>query len=268
MLSLFVLFHNVKKSQLLNKQNIFSVLVLELFFLKTVLTNPSKMVAIKCTYEECKNRPPFSTQSNLNRHVNVMHLSEYVCSYQNCSKIFQTRKDFIYHEKTEHRVRCEKCHPSNRRTFKTAKQLVNHDKIEHQEKIKHNVHICFDCNLNFYSKQHYELHIAKKHQSGGSADFVLHNRAMNGDHQDFRKNINSDHAPEILFSDEYFPQIVTFLSDQRANLNHLKFNLVLTIIYESPVIESNEKGEVVEKSIKSSHESLRKGKYNFYFIFK
>ena len=93
------------------------------------------MVAIKCTYEECKDRPPFSTQSNLNRHVNIMHLSEYVCSYQNCSKIFQTRKDFIYHEKTEHRVRCEKCHPSNRRTFKTAKQLVNHDKIEHQEKI-------------------------------------------------------------------------------------------------------------------------------------
>ena len=65
----------------------------------------------------------------------------------------------------------------------------------------------------------------------------------------------------------FFPQIVKFLSDQHANLIHLKFNLVLTIIYESPVIGSNENGEVVEQSIKSSHESLRKGKYNFYFYF-
>ena len=128
------------------------------------------------------------------------------------------------------------------------------------------MHICFTCQLNFNSKHQYELHNAEKHQSGGGGDFILHNTAMNGDHKDFRKHINTDHAPEILFSDEYYPQIVTFLSDQRADLNHLKFNLVLTIIYESPVIESNENGEVVEKSIKSSHESLRKGKYNFYFI--
>ena len=65
-----------------------------------------------------------------------------------------------------------------------------------------------------------------------------------------------------MFSEEYYPQIVQFLSDQHANLHHLKFNFVLTVIYESPVPENDED---VEKTKKLTHESFRKGRYIFYF---
>ena len=75
----------------------------------------------------------------------------------------------------------------------------------------------------------------------------------------FRKIINSDYAPEILFSEEYYPQIVQFLSDEHARVSHLKFNFVLTVIYESPI---SEKDEGVEKP---SHESFRKGRYILFF---
>ena len=220
------------------------------------------MEAKKCEFVECKDRPAFSSQSNLNRHVNVMHRSEYVCSYDNCVEIFPSRKDLIFHEKREHRVKCDLCNSANRQTFKTVLQLHAHHRLVHQKKIRHNVNFCLSCKLTFTSKNEYQLHQVKHHQSG-SGDFVLHNTAMSGDHNDFRKDINTDHAPEILFSDEFFPEIVKFLSDQHAKLTHLKFNLVLTVIYESPVIENNENGEVVEKSKKSSHDSFRKGKYNF-----
>ena len=228
------------------------------------------MEAKKCTFVECKDRPPFSTKSNLNRHLDHMHRSEYVCSYENCMEIFKSRKDLIFHEKSEHRVKCDLCHSSSRRTFKTAQQLNAHHRLVHERKIRHNVHFCLSCKLNFNSKHHYQLHQVEHHQSGGG-DFVLHNTAMSGDQKDFRKEINTDHAPEILFSEEFFPQIVKFLSDQHANLTHLKFNLVLTVIYESPVVENNENDEVVEnnendkvveKSKTSSHDSYRKGKYS------
>ena len=76
----------------------------------------------------------------------------------------------------------------------------------------------------------------------------------------FRKNINSDHAPEILFSEDYYPQIVQFLTDEHVKLTHLKFNFVLTVIYESPVVENNEDEGKLKKS---SHDSFRKGRYIF-----
>lgn len=225
----------------------------------------AKKCVFKCASDECKDRPPFTSQSNLNRHVNLMHRSEYVCSYENCMEILQSRKDLIFHEKKDHRVKCDLCHSSSRRTFKTNQQLHAHHRLVHERKIKHNVHFCLICKISFTSKAHYKLHQVERHQSGGG-DFVLHNTAMSGDHMDFRKDINTDHAPEILFSDEYYPQIIKFLSDQHASLTHLKFNLVLTIIYESPFVENNENDEVVEKSEKSSHDSYRKGKYSMLFL--
>ena len=79
----------------------------------------------------------------------------------------------------------------------------------------------------------------------------------------FRKAINSDHAPEILFSDEYYPQIVSFLQDQQTQLTSFKFNFVLTVIYESPLVRSPEDDA---KSIEK-HEMYRKGKkFIFFFL--
>ena len=79
----------------------------------------------------------------------------------------------------------------------------------------------------------------------------------------FRKAINSDHAPEILFSDEYYPQIVSFLQDQQTQLTSFKFNFVLTVIYESPLVRSPEDDA---KSIEK-HETYRKGKkFIFFFL--
>ena len=76
----------------------------------------------------------------------------------------------------------------------------------------------------------------------------------------FRKAINSDHAPEILFSDEYYPQIVSFLQDQQTKLTSFKFNFVLTVIYESPlVLNPKDSPKAIE-----NHETYRKGKKFIY----
>ncbi len=93
---------------------------------------------------------------------------------------------------------------------------------------------------------HNQLHNVKNHQRGGGFEFELHNTAMGGDHEDYRKEINSDHAPEVLFSDEYYPQIIKFLEDQHARLSHYKYNFVLTVIYESPI--DNPENESYRKS--------------------
>ena len=53
-----------------------------------------------------------------------------------------------------------------------------------------------------------------------------------------------------------------FLQDQQARLGSFKFNFVLTVIYESPIVKTDDDDE---KSI-ARHETYRKGTYIFYFF--
>ena len=82
----------------------------------------------------------------------------------------------------------------------------------------------------------------------------LHNTALNGDHLDYRKDLNTDYAPEYLFSDQYYPQIVKFLEDQHAQHGRFKFNFVLTVIYESPIVQETPDNEENFKT----HDTYRK----------
>ena len=139
--------------------------------------------SFKCPFSaECK-RPPFSSRSNLNRHLAWMHKSEYRCSYEKCEEIFTTRKDLLVHEKKKHKVKCQRCHPTSPAHFRTMQQLKRH--IVHEKKKRHNVHFCHVCKLSFPSKTESELHNVKTHQSG-TGEFILHNSAMGGDHSDYR----------------------------------------------------------------------------------
>jgi len=164
-----------------------------------------------------------------------MHRSKYKCDYPKCSKVFKTNKELLMHQKLKHRLRCQLCPDIMLTTFKNQIQLSRHIRLVHSVQVRHNVHFCNSCEVSFKSKTDYQLHNVKNHQRGGGFGFKLHNTAMNGDHEDYRKEINSDHAPEVLFSDEYYPQIIQFLEDQHAKLSHYKYNFVLTVIYESPI---------------------------------
>ena len=203
------------------------------------------MVEIKCPYPGCRDQP-FSRRSNLRRHLNVMHRSKYKCNYPNCSKVFKTNKELLMHQKLKHRLRCQLCPEVMLTTFKNQTQLSRHIRLVHERQVRHNVHFCNSCQVSFKSKTDYQLHNVKNHQRGGGFGFELHNTAMDGDHEDYRKEINSDHAPEVLFSDEYYPQIIQFLEDQHAKLSHYKYNFVLTVIYESPI--DHEDNESYRKS--------------------
>ena len=143
------------------------------------------MEANKCSFLEYRDRQPFSNNSNLARYIKHMHSSEYVCSYENCMKIFQNREDFIFHEKKEHRVKCELCNNASPVTFKTILQLNAHNRLVHRKKIRHNVHFCIPCDLSLPSKTEYQLHQINNHHSG-SGDFILYNTEMSGDHNDYR----------------------------------------------------------------------------------
>ena len=82
----------------------------------------------------------------------------------------------------------------------------------------------------------------------------MHNTALGGDHLDYRRDLNTDFAPEYLFSDQYYPQIVKFLEDQHAQHGRFKFNFVLTVIYESPIVqETPDDGDNVK-----THDTYRK----------
>ena len=217
------------------------------------------MSEIKCQYAGCENRPAFSKAANLKRHIEYMHRAEYPCEYEDCSEIFSSRKDLLKHEKDQHRLRCHLC-PTKyvSTTFKKPQQLRRHIRLVHEVNARHQAHFCNVCKLEFSSRTEYLLHLVKKHQTKGSG-FEIHSEAMNGVHTDYRKVINTDHAPEILFSDEYYPTLVKFMSDRHAVLSHFKFNFCLTVIYESPLIEEvNEKKED-KKDVSAHHESFRKG---------
>ena len=211
-------------------------------------------ISLKCPHAGCR-KDPFSKKSNLDRHIKFMHKSNYPCPNQTCSDIFLTRQELLMHEKKKHKVKCEKCHPTAPAHFKTLQQLKKHIALVHDKKKRINVHFCHVCRTSFKSKTEYQFHKIKEHKSGGGPDdFILHNTAMNGDHSDYRKAINTDYAPECLFSDQYYPQIVKFLESQHATLKEFKFNFVLTVIYESPITKVDDDNE---ESIKS-HESYRK----------
>jgi hypothetical protein len=184
--------------------------------------------SLKCPFE-CR-KEPFSKKSNLERHIKFMHKSQYPCGYEKCSDIFLTRHEMLMHEKRKHKMKCEICHPTAPAHFKTLLQLKNHIALVHDKKKRINVHFCHVCKQSFKSKTESQLHKIKAHQSGGggSNDFILHNTAMKGDHSDYRKIINTDYAPEILFSEDYYPQIVKFLENQHVSLKEFKFNFVLT----------------------------------------
>ena len=162
-----------------------------------------------CHHAECRNRPAFSRRTNLQRHLNTVHKSEYDCPDENCSETFKSAKELIFHEKKIHRVVCHLCPESRRATFKHTQKLRRHIEIVHENKERHTPQFCNVCRLQFNSKTEYELHIAQNHQH--QSKFVLRNSAMHGDHEDYRKTINTDHAPEVLFSDDYLEEIVTFL---------------------------------------------------------
>ena len=66
-----------------------------------------------------------------------------------------------------------------------------------------------------------------------------------------------DHAPEILFSEEYYPTLVEFMRNQQAILSHFKFSFCATVIYESPICtEQNAKKKNEDEK---KDESFRKG---------
>ena len=66
-----------------------------------------------------------------------------------------------------------------------------------------------------------------------------------------------DHAPEILFSDEYYPALVKFMADRQAMLSHFKFSFCVTVIYEAPLCtEQNAKKKDDDEK---KDESFRKG---------
>ena len=133
-----------------------------------------------------------------------------------------TKSCLLMHQKLKHRLRCQLCPEIMLTTFKNQIQLSRHIRLVHERQVRHNVHFCNSCQVSFKSKTDYQLHHVKKHRRGGGFGFELHNTAMGGDHEDYRKEINSDHAPEVLFSDEYYPQIIQFLQDQHARLTHYK----------------------------------------------
>lgn len=141
--------------------------------------------SFKCPFfDECK-RPPFSSRSNLNRHIANLHKSEYRCSYENCDEIFKTRREQILHEKKKHKVKCQLCHPTSPAHFKTLLQLKRHIELVHRKKKRHNVYFCVVCKKSFKSKTEYQLHNVENH-SRGAGNFVLHNTAMQGKHSDYR----------------------------------------------------------------------------------
>ena len=153
------------------------------------------MTEIKCPH--CENRPAFSKEANLKRHIEYMHKKEYQCQYQDCLEIFPSRKELIIHEKDKHRLKCNICTKYVRATFKTVQQLRRHIKLVHENKKRHQSHFCNVCNLSLPSKTEYQLHLVQNHQSQGSGFDVL-NTAMAGDHIDYRKIINTVCTKENL----------------------------------------------------------------------
>ena len=65
------------------------------------------------------------------------------------------------------------------------------------------------CSQQFNSYNQYVLQNNKHHEH--TTEFVEVNSTMGGEHVDYRKKINTDHSPEILFSDDYLPEIFIFL---------------------------------------------------------
>ena len=66
-----------------------------------------------------------------------------------------------------------------------------------------------------------------------------------------------DHAPEILFSEEYYPALVKFMTDRQAMLTHFKFSFCATVIYESPIC--TEENAKKKNDDEKKDESFRKG---------
>ena len=217
------------------------------------------MAEIKCHFEECQNRPAFSKPANLKRHVEYMHMSQYKCTEENCQEILPSRSALIQHGKEKHRLKCQSC--LRGATFKTLKQLRRHIRIVHEKQKRHQSHFCNVCHISLPSKTEYQLHQIEKHNAKGSG-FELHTSAMSGNHEDYRKIINSDHAPEILFSEEYYPTLVKFMQDMHSKLIHFKFNFCLTVVYEAPILKKNDgkENDEKEKDVNKSDETFRKGR--------
>ena len=216
------------------------------------------MPEIKCHFEECKNRPAFSKASNLKRHIDYMHLTQYKCDRENCSEILKSRSALIQHEKEKHRLKCKLCVQSG--TFQNINKLRRHIRIVHEKQARHQSHFCHVCKISLPSKTEYQLHMVVEHETRGSG-FEINSTSMGGNHIDYRKIINSDHAPEILFSEEYYPTLVKFMESIHAELIHFKFNFCLTVVYEAPILEKNDgkASDASEKNNKEEHETYRKG---------
>ena len=200
---------------------------------------------LKCDFVGCENKS-FSTQWVLNRHLERMHNSEYLCP--DCDQIFETRQQLNEHKKTNHRViSCNICYTR----FLSHTSLKRHGERFHKE-TQVATHVCVPCNLQFKSKGHYNLHVVDDHTNETS--FKLMNEAFKNVHQDWRKILATKTAPESLLYGEYNQEIVNFLKNQQARIATFTYNIVLACIYESSIPEKN-----------IMNDMYRKGKSVFYF---
>ena len=130
----------------------------------------------------------------------------------------------------------------------SSQRYLNRHHARFHTAVKVAEQICTQCDLPFRSRGEFDLHMVKKHTNETS--FKLMNQAFRDRHQDWRKILATDMAPENLFYSHYYEELVTFLKNQQARIQTFTFNLCLVCIYESPI-----PGEV--------NDSFRQGKFKY-----
>ena len=200
-----------------------------------------KNKTLKCDYEGCE-RKSFCSPYVLERHIKRMHASEYPCAI--CGKRFASATLLNKHKKSTHRgFSCHLCF-----TRFSSQRYLNRHHARFHTAVKVAEQICTQCDLAFRSRGEFDLHMVKKHTNETS--FKLMNQAFRDRHQDWRKTLATDMAPENLFYSHYYEELVTFLKNQQARIQTFTFNLCLVCIYESPI-----PGEV--------NDSFRQGKFKY-----
>ena len=198
-----------------------------------------KKKTLKCHYEGCE-RQSFSSRWVLHRHLDRLHANEYQCP--KCDKIFNSATLLNKHNKSVHRgFFCHICYTR----FSSERYLNRHHKKYHIA-VPAAEQICSQCNLQFRTRGQFNLHMVQNHTNETS--FKLMNQAFRNKHQDWRKILATDMAPESLFYSHYYEEIVNFLKNQQSRIKTFTYNLCLVCIYESPI-----PGEI--------NDSYRQGKF-------
>ena len=188
--------------------------------------NKKKKKTLKCYYQGCE-RQSFSSKWVLKRHLERLHSDEYQCD--KCDKIFNNATSLTKHKKNVHRGFV--CHICFTR-FSSEIYLNRHHKNFHTA-VQAAEQICTQCDLQFRTRGQFNLHMVQNHTNETS--FKLMNQAFRNKHQDWRKILATDMAPESLFYSHYYEEIVTFLKNQQSRIKTFAYNLCLVCIYESPI---------------------------------